>query len=382
MKKIVLAIATISLLITGCSSGGGKVEVKKRGNSEIIFEKVKSTILSSERDIAVYLPPDYKENTDKKYPVLYMNDGQNLFTEISEGSSTKWQVRETTDKLIKDNKIEDVIIIGIYNSSDRIGEYTQSYMEKYMAGGKGKDYAKFLVEEVKPHIDKTYRTLSDRENTAIAGSSLGGLISFYTAWNYSDVFNKVGAISPSFWWDNGSMINEVENYKGKKKDLNIWIDAGNAEENGDRNNNGIIDMVNDARDMVGALNKKDFTTYKDVMYYEATGGSHNEDAWAKRFDQVLLYMFGKDKGAKPKTLEGEGWDTIYLENTTPSYINPVITYSNGLKQSVLKASFESKNEDILKIDERGFITPIKEGQAEIMIKGENLMCKKTITVEK
>jgi pimeloyl-ACP methyl ester carboxylesterase len=255
-------------------------------------------------------------------------------------------------------------------------------MEKYSKGGKGKDYAKFIVDEVKPFIDRGYRTQKHRENTAIAGSSLGGLISFYIGWNYPDVFKKIGAVSPSFWWDSGNMIKEVASYSGDKKDLNIWIDAGNAEENGDRDNNGVIDMVDDAREMVNALNKKGFVTFKDVMYYEATLGKHNEEAWAKRFDQILLYMFGKEKDPKPKTLETEGWDSIFLSSTIPAYLNPVITYSNGLKQSVLDTSYKGKNEDVLKIDERGFITPVKEGEAEITVMGYGLTTKKIIKVEK
>lgn len=275
----------------------GKIE-----HSQMIFEKIKSVVLNNERDVAVYLPAHYKENTETKYPVLYMHDGQNLFTEIAEGSSAKWKVRETADSLIKANKIEDIIIVGIYNSPDRISEYTQNYMEKYNAGGKGKEYARFIVEELKPYIDRNYSTLSGRENTAIAGSSLGGLISFYIAWNYPEVFEKAGAISPSFWWDNCSIIKEVEKYNGQKKDLNIWIDAGDAEEENDRNNNGIIDMVDDARDMVSILKKKGFTLNKDVIYREIVGGKHNEEAWAMRFNQVLLYMFDKEKAGKIKVL--------------------------------------------------------------------------------
>lgn len=266
----------------------------KIGTSELTYiNNFKSNTLNNERTIIVYLPSGYKENTNKRYPVLYMHDGQNLFTEVSEGSSDKWRVKETTDSLIRENKIEDIIIVGIYNNSDRISEYTQSYMEKYNAGGKGKDYCRFIVEELKPYIDNSFRTLKDRENTAIAGSSLGGLISFYMGWNYSDTFKKVGAISPSFWWNSCEILKEVEDFTGSRKDLNIWIDAGSAEDTSDRNNNGVIDMVDDARDMVYALSRKGYTIHKDLMYYEVLGGLHNEEAWAKRFDQVLIYMFEK-----------------------------------------------------------------------------------------
>lgn len=361
----------------------GEVTMKKTGVSEIVFVKnFRSQILNNERDMAIYLPPDYKENSNKRYSVLYMHDGQNLFTDIESGSNDKWKVKETTDKLISENKIEDIIIVGIYNIPDRISEYTDSYMDKYKAGGKGADYARFVVSEVKPYIDSNYRTLKNRENTAIAGSSLGGLISFYIGWNYTETFKKIGAISSSFWWDSNNMQKQVESYKGVKKDLGIWIDVGNAEENSDRNNNGIIDMVDDARDMVYTLNEKGFGTHKDVMYFEATEGMHNETSWADRFYQILLFMFSKEKNITPKSLEVEGHDNIALHTKMNMYLNPVVTYSNGLKQTLLDASFNNKNKDVIKLDFKGFIIPLKEGKAEVSAEGLGLSVKKVINVVK
>lgn len=268
----------------------------EREASELVFiRNFKSHILDNERDVVIYLPPGYKKNHDRKYPVLYMQDGQNLFTSIKDGSSSKWEVKETVDKLITEGKIEDIIIAGIYNNEDRISEYTSTYMDKFSAGGGGENYARFIVEELKPFIDKSYRTLSCRENTGLAGASLGGLISFYIGWNYDKVFKKVAAMSPSFWWDNCNIIKELKKYTGLKKDLQIWIDAGDAEETSDRNNNGVIDMVDDARDMVSLLSHMGFMEQKDLAYYEAVAGIHHESAWASRFDKVLLYMFGKGK---------------------------------------------------------------------------------------
>lgn len=360
----------------------GEASMNKREASEIVFiNNFKSKILNNERDIAIYLPPDYK-NINKRYPVLYMHDGQNLFTCIDGGSNEKWRVQETTDKLILENKIEEVIIVGIYNTEDRISEYTDSYMDKYKAGGKGADYSRFVATEVKPYIDNNFRTLKDRENTAIAGSSLGGLISFYIGWNYPETFKKIGAISSSFWWASNKMQKQVEAYNGVKKELNIWIDAGNAEENSDRNNNGIIDMVDDARDMVYALIKKGFTLYKDVMYYEATSGMHNEASWADRLDQILLYMFSKEKSPTHKALEAEGLDNISINTKDAMYLNAVVTYSNGLKQTLLDVRFSTENKDIIKLDSKGFIIPLKEGKAEVSADGLGLSAKKIINIKK
>jgi hypothetical protein len=133
--------------------------------------------------------------------------------------------------------------------------------------------------------------------------------------------------------------------------------------------------------MVSVLNKKGFTTHKDVMFYEVTAGLHNENCWAERFDQVLLYMFGKEKNVKPQALTAEGWDMIRLSQNTIRYLNPVATYSNGLKQTLLNASFKNSAEDVLKIDEKGLITPLKEGNVEVSVSGLGLSSKKAIRIQ-
>ena len=175
-------------------------------------EKFKSRHLNNERTLIVYLPPDYKKDAERRFPVLYMHDGQNIFDAATSFIGIEWQADEIAERLIKAGRIEPIIIVGIYNNADRVDEYTPTRDQK-RGGGKGEQYARFLVEEVKPFIDKEYRTKPDRKHTAVAGSSLGGLISLYICRQYPDTFSMCGVISPALMWDDGRILKDLRNKK-------------------------------------------------------------------------------------------------------------------------------------------------------------------------
>ena len=130
-------------------------------------------MLGNERNLIVYLPEAYDCEPDRRFPVLYMQDGQNIFDRATSAFGTEWGADETAQLLIRENKIEPLIIVGIYTEANRIDELTDTFSKKHGDGGKARLYARFLVEEVKPFIDKTYRTKPDRANTGVGGSSLG-----------------------------------------------------------------------------------------------------------------------------------------------------------------------------------------------------------------
>ncbi|MFN8674713.1 MAG: alpha/beta hydrolase-fold protein [Candidatus Sericytochromatia bacterium] len=257
-----------------------------------IVEKknVKSKFLKSgNRDLVVYLPPSYYQNTSKKYPVLYMHDGQNIF-DASTAPFGEWYVDEKVQYLIQKNIIDEIIVVGIYNGeSERLNELTWNPMTGE-GGGNGKKYGEFLTKEAKPFIDKTYRTKSDRDNTAVAGSSLGGLISFYLALNYQDTFSKVGIMSPSFWWNDGEAIKEVSKFN---KNFDFWLDCGSNE-----GSDGSV-MVGYVNGMYNALTNK-FGKDK-VLKYIQQGAGHNESAWAERIHSPIIDFFGKEKNFDNKT---------------------------------------------------------------------------------
>lgn len=246
--------------------------------------------LKNKRTIVVYLPPEYKKDTGKKYPVLYMHDGQNIFDAATSFLGIEWNADKTAEKLIKLNKIKAIIIVGIYNNADRVYEYTHAADAGECAGGGGGKYIDFVAKEIKPFIDKKYRTLGGRENTAILGSSLGGLISLYAIFRYPEIFGMAGVVSPALFWADKSIfeiVGESEGINGK-----IWLDMG-TEEGG--KGAGRLDSFSDSvllvREMKKLLIEKGFAEGKNLCYFEDAGAKHDESAWSKRFDKMLLFFY-------------------------------------------------------------------------------------------
>lgn len=260
------------------------------GNIEYI-RGFQSEILPDRRDIIIYLPPDYYQNSTRRYPVFYMHDGQNLFdgnTSFIRGQ--EWRVDESAERLIIDGVIEPLIIVGIYNTgAERINEYTPSFDDYYQAGGRGDLYGRMLVEELKPMIDARYRTLTLAEHTALGGSSLGGLITIYLGLKYPQVFGKLAVISPSVWWDSRYILGYVNRLE-QKQNVRIWEDIGTKEGQGFTANQT---AKLDARKLRDALIKKGWVLNVDLKYYEAKGAGHNEAAWAARMPDILKYLFPK-----------------------------------------------------------------------------------------
>ncbi len=248
-----------------------------------------SKVLNNDRNVIVYLPPGYDRDKRKRYPVFYMHDGQNLFdgaTSFIPGQ--EWRADEVAQALIQAGKIEPLIIVGIYNAgTERVNEYTAAADSKYKAGGKADLYGRFLVEELKPFIDKTYRTKTDAKNTGLGGSSLGGLISLYLALKYPSVFTRVAVISPSVWWAEHHIVHYAQS-QTRKTPLRIWLDIGTHE---GRDVNEAKKTVDDARLLKDALIRKGWRLDKDLKYLEAEGAEHNEKAWAQRIGPILEFLF-------------------------------------------------------------------------------------------
>ncbi|HEV8139586.1 MAG TPA: alpha/beta hydrolase-fold protein [Pyrinomonadaceae bacterium] len=250
-----------------------------------------SNILNNERNIIVYLPPGYDTSKTQRYAVFYMHDGQNLFdgaTSFIPGQ--EWRVDETAEALIKTGRIEPLIIVGIYNTGvARVSEYTAAQDPKYKAGGKADLYGRFLVEELKPFIDKTYRTKSDAQHTGVGGSSLGGLISLYLGLKYPTVFTRIAVVSPAVWWADNHIVRFAEN-QSHKPPLRIWLDIGTKE---GRDVPEAQRTVEGARLLKTTLIRKGWKDEKDLKYFEAEGAEHNEKAWAARTPEILKFLFPK-----------------------------------------------------------------------------------------
>lgn len=269
----------------------GKAEPGKStltGNVKLIVG-FHSTLLNNDRTLAVYLPPGYDDNPDQRYPVLYMQDGQNLFDAATSFAGVEWNADETADKLIKEGKIQPVIIVGIYNSPDRTEEYTPLQISENDPVARGVYYGWFVAYEVKRFIDKNYRTLPDREHTAIAGSALGGLIALDIARAHKDVFGACAALSPSLWSAEGELLSQWTADNSWMKDTRFWIDMGEGETEDYPAGEAIPHLQTLAATMksAGLEEGKDF---KEVV---VKGDETNETAWSKRFGDVLTYLYGK-----------------------------------------------------------------------------------------
>lgn len=244
---------------------------------------LKSPLLGGKREIVVYLPPDYEKNTAERYPVLYMQDGQNLFDpETSFVKGNPWRLDQAAETGIKAEKIKPLIIVGIYNAGDkRIYEYTPTKDPKHRKGGKAKRYLRALLEDVKPFIDKTYRTMPCAHNTGVGGSSLGGLFALYAAMEAPQVFGRVAAMSPSAWWDRRMIVGRVASMLPKPRQT-VWLDIGTNEG---------LSTLEDARKARDAFESAGWIENNDLMYTEAKDAGHDEGAWAARSRPMLEFLF-------------------------------------------------------------------------------------------
>jgi len=247
--------------------------------------KFHSKFLPTDRDLLVYLPPGYEKEKRRRYPVLYLHDGQNLFdgaTSFIPGQ--EWRVDETAQALITSKAIEPLIIVGIYNTGkERVEEYTPSADPKFKVGGKADLYGRLIVEELKPFVDSHYRTKRDASHTGLGGSSLGGLVTLYLGLRYQKVFGKLAVVSPSVWWDDKRIVRDVEALKSPTR-ARIWLDMGTDE--------GEF-AARDARTLRDALVARGWRLERDMKYFEAVGAKHSETAWAERVEPMLKFLFPK-----------------------------------------------------------------------------------------
>jgi len=239
-----------------------------------------SRYLSTPRDILVYLPPGYEESP-ARYPVLYLQDGQNLFDAATAFLGNEWRADVAADEEIRAGRVEPLILVGLYNTGvRRISEYTPTRDRRSRKGGKAERYAQMLAREVKPFIDHHYRTRKSAADTGVGGSSLGALVSLEAAFRYPRVFGKLALMSPSVWWDEHSILPRIGGWSPARRPR-IWLDTGTAE------GNNPAKVVADARLMRDALAAKG----AELHYEEAAGQEHNEAAWGGRLGRVLEYLF-------------------------------------------------------------------------------------------
>jgi len=250
-----------------------------------LHSRFPTSYLSTPRDIIVYLPPGY--DAAAKYPVFYLQDGQNLFDPATAFNGQDWKADIVADELIVSGAIEPILMVGVYNTGvRRVSEYTPTRDAHIRKGGKGGRYAQMLARELKPFIEREYAAKRAAADTAVGGSSLGALASMEAGLLYPRVFGKLAVMSPSVWWDQRSIIKMVRAFEAPGRPR-IWLDTGTEE------GESAQQSLEDTRALRDVLVEKGWRDGVDLSYAEFSGAGHNEMAWGGRFGEVLRYFFAK-----------------------------------------------------------------------------------------
>jgi len=251
----------------------------------IVHEDFESEALGGRRTVVVYLPPGYKRDTRRAYPVLYLHDGQNVFDgRTSYVPGHYWRVRETADDLLAKRKIEPLIIAAVYHGGEkRIHEYTPTKTRK-LDGGGANLHAWMMTEELRPWIAQRYRVLPQARHTGIGGSSLGGLAALYLGLTNPRVFGRLAVMSPSVWWDQRVILKMVQAMQHSQRPR-MWLDIGTLE--GD----APFGSSRDVRLLKAMLVSRGWREGRNLKYVEAEGADHSERSWAERVPAMLEWLY-------------------------------------------------------------------------------------------
>jgi predicted alpha/beta superfamily hydrolase len=237
----------------------------------------------------VFLPPSYEEQRTKRYPVLYAQDGQALFSAApDEGDPHSWRMDDALNQLYEFGVIEELIVVAVTTKERRI-ELLGPTADRTYGGGRADAYLDFLVRTLKPHVDATWRTRPERDGTALIGASMGGLFSFYGAWTRSDVFSRAACLSASFWWDDRRMIHRVQEFCPTPRPW-LYIDSGAALSQFEQDAN-VRDGFQHTQAMVKALHANCYEPGVNLVSLAYAGFAHDASAWAARLAMPLQLLF-------------------------------------------------------------------------------------------
>ena len=264
-----------------------------RGESatgDLRLHEFHSRIFRNTRFVRVWLPPGYHdaENASRSYPVLYLNDGQNLFEASASFTGVEWQVDETADRLIREGAVPPMLIVGLDNGGkERLREYMpHRSLHPMMLRVHGTRYPAFLFKEVMPFITRNYRVASGLENTGLGGSSLGALIALYAAAVRPGVIGRLLLESPSLWASNRQMIRQSRAVR--RWPQRVFLATGTSELGRKDRDQSVVD---DVRELAGILRRGGLDDTRLKLIIEE-GGTHHESAWARRFPEALSFLFG------------------------------------------------------------------------------------------
>lgn len=259
-----------------------------------------SQFLQRDLVLDIVLPPDYEHTHAYLYPVLYMNDGQDL---------ERLQMTKVLQNLYQSQAISPFILVAIH-CGNRLQEYGVAAEADYKKrGSQAQAYTDFVMRELRPYIAQKYRISQGLAHTAFCGFSLGGLSAFDIVWHHPEVFGKVGVFSGSFWWRSKAYENHYDDYHDRIMQRRVretqsqssnptpkttfWLQTGTEDEKDDRNQNGIIDSIEDTLDLIVELEKQGYRWGKEVQYVEVAGGHHDQATWSAIMPDFLRWAFPK-----------------------------------------------------------------------------------------
>ncbi|PYX28276.1 MAG: esterase [Acidobacteria bacterium] len=251
------------------------------------LHELRSRIFRNSRMVRVWLPPGYDETGDRRYPVLYLNDGQNLFDPATAFAGVDWRVSVAAERLILEGKIPPLIIVGIDNTGEsRLREYIPyRSLELRLFGPQGKRYPEFLLREAMPMIEKYYRVAKGPEHTGLGGSSLGGLITLYTQLAVPGVFGRVLIESPSLFVANRKILEECRQFRDWP--YRIYLGMGTREAGNPAKDERVM---NDVRELERILRAAGLGESRLKVWIEE-GAGHHEAAWGARFAAAVEFLF-------------------------------------------------------------------------------------------
>jgi len=286
-------------------------------NSSLLDTNMPSHFFNWNRGVHIYLPPSYHTEPHRRYPVLYLHDGQNVFSSAGTNCAFgwgSWELDKTADALARAGKMPEIIMVAVDNSFGRMQEYSSRHHDTNTAANTPfENYSVFLITELKPQIDREFRTLPDAAHTGVMGSSLGGLCSLALAWDHPEIFGNAASLSGAFQVEHTNFLNDVlKNYRGQPKPVRIYLDSGVVDFMGGDDGRSLTEQVAaelrrigwntnlelyvDARPLT--LPELEKSGLRRDKWAEAQTSQHNEFYWRLRSRRALVFLFPPEKSPK------------------------------------------------------------------------------------
>jgi enterochelin esterase-like enzyme len=257
--------------------------------------QIPSNSLGRDVTVDIFLPPQYAQQKKQYYPTFYFNDGQDM---------GRLGMFDTLTRLFAEKKLKPCIVVAVHCNDNRINEYGTARQADYKnRGNKALDYTHFMIKELVPYVQLKFRCALEPSKNILAGFSLGALSAFDIAWATPSVFGRVGVFSGSLWWrsqawtpqdpDGGRIMHDIVAKSERRNGMKFWFEVGTKDEEGDRNNNGIIDAIDDTVDLIEELCKLGYKPHEDIKYLEIEGGEHNPTTWGKVMPEFLTWALAE-----------------------------------------------------------------------------------------